>query len=378
MAICSNKKTILSLVDLTFDKLGSFEMFLLLLSEKLKESNYESVLVFNKDVSERLKSKCDGIIVDHLPRNNRIQFYYQLLKIMFKHKPDIVHIGFYPLMSPMTLIIYFFGCHNIIMTDHFSGDVTQHKGVKKGYIFLRNKLYSRFIKKITCVSDYVLERDKSIIGMDPTKLMRSYPGVCLERFRPSANATIFRQELNIPKDAFVISSVAHLIKEKGIDYLLKAAKIIVDNHNDVYFLIVGTGKEENELKALTSELGIVEKVRFLGSRDDSEKILSISEVFVCPSLWLEAFGLTNIEAMACGIPVIASKVGGIPEIIEDNITGILVNTKDSQALADAMERLYSDPELRKSMGQRSLERATEHFDLDRAVNEIISIYKNRA
>lgn len=294
---------------------------------------------------------------------------------MFKYKPDIVHLGFYSISSLMTVLIYLCGCRTIIITDHLSGEIAKHKGIKRGFVFLRNKFIFQFIKKITCVSDYVLERNKLIPGINETKLSRLYLGVSLDRFRPITNTKSNYQELNIPQNTFVISTVAHLIKEKGIDYLIQAAKLITDNHKDVLFLIAGKGEEETRLKTLTKDLGLDNKVLFLGLRNDSEKIFAVSDVFVCPSIWQEAFGLTNIEAMACGVPVIATKVGGIPEIIEDNVTGILIEAKNSMALVNAIERLYNDPYLCKYLGQKSLERVEKHFNLAHSISETIALYE---
>lgn len=375
----SKKKVILSLVDLSFDKLGSFETLLLSLSQKLIENNYESILIFRETVPDRFLDKCTGITTDSLSRSdNSVRFYYQLAKIILKYKPDIVHLGFYPLFSPMNFIIYLCGCHSIIVTDHLSGETPNHYGFKKGLVFLRNKFFNYFTKKVTCVSNFVYERNKLIPGVDANKLMRLYLGVNLNRFKPMTKTELklIRQEFNIRQDSFVVCTAAHLIKDKGIDHFIRAAQQITEKHSDVLFLIIGKGKEENSLKKLAQDLGLNNKVIFLGLRDDTERIMAISNVFVCPSVWMEAFGLTNIEAMACGIPVVASKVGGIPEIIEENITGILVEKENPRALADAIEQLYNDPELRMSMSEQSIKSVKQRFDLDRTITETIAIYEH--
>ena len=117
-----------------------------------------------------------------------------------------------------------------------------------------------------------------------------------------------------------------------------------------------------------------DRVQFAGVRNDVERFLQRSDIFVCPSLWEEAFGLANIEAIASGLPVIASGVGGIPEVIEDGETGLLVQPGDAQSLAEQMESLGDQPERVRKLGEAGRRRVLERFSMDRMVEETFQVY----
>jgi glycosyltransferase involved in cell wall biosynthesis len=158
--------------------------------------------------------------------------------------------------------------------------------------------------------------------------------------------------------------------------MIKAIASSIDERKDVMALVAGEGEEQDRLKSLAKELNVQEKVRFLGIRNDVERILSITDVFVCPSIWHEAFGLVIAEAMASATPVVASRIGGIPEIVSDNVTGILVEPSDYKELAKAIGYLYNNRLKLKEMGEKAKQRATEHFNLERTVEQYIKVYED--
>jgi len=241
---------------------------------------------------------------------------------------------------------------------------------------LRNKLLVLFIiKRVVAVSNFVKKRlVKSGINRDKVKTI--YNGIDLNRYNHSGRVAKgrLRDELNIPQDTLIISTIANLIPEKGIDCLLEAAKQVLLKSKNTLFLIVGAGKEMSFLKKLSQDLGITDHVIFLGFRDDMESILSSTDIFVCPSIWKEAFGLVIAEAMGCAKPVIASKVGGIPELVEDGITGILVPPGDSEKLAVAINQLIQNKDLRIILGKAGRKRAEKYFHLEGMVQRTINLY----
>ena len=371
-----DSKCIMTVADLNPKKLGSLEMFTISLSQSLNKKRVKSVIVFNNEIPDHLKILYEGIIVETVSINNGLwAFYSDMYELVKKYKPNIVHFHFYSFFAVSTIPIFLFGIKNIIFTDHSSVGTKEKFGLNKFFVGIKNKVMSQYIKNIICVSNYIKKRDMNIPGMDISKLICIYNGVFLERFKPTTDRLAYRKELGIDDNIFVAVTAVSLIKAKGVNYLLHATKKLTDKYNDILFLIAGDGPERKELEALSEELNVGRNVRFLGMRNNVEQILATSDVYVYPSIWQEACALGLIEAMACGLPIVATSVGGTPEIVVDGVTGIIIKPQDSQSISDALEVLYNDRQKCELMGQKSFERSQEMFDLDRQIKETINVYK---
>jgi len=194
--------------------------------------------------------------------------------------------------------------------------------------------------------------------------------------RSEVEKEAIKQGYDLPLDKPIITCVANLRPPKGHEYLIRAFHELKNEGLDYITLLVGDGPLRRELKELVRELELEEQVRFLGSRDREEipRILAITDVFVLPSLW-EGLPTAIIEAMAAGCPVVATAVGGTPELIIDGETGFLINPRDSTALAQKLKLLLQDRLLRNKMGEAGTKRAKEHFSIERMVQEYESLYK---
>jgi glycosyltransferase involved in cell wall biosynthesis len=157
-----------------------------------------------------------------------------------------------------------------------------------------------------------------------------------------------------------IGTVARLEFVKGIPFLLQAAGALQRRHAELRIEVAGSGSCEPRLRLLTSRLGLAESISFLGWRQDVDALHRRWQVFVQPSIY-EGFGLAALEAMASGLPVVASATGGLPELVEDGVTGFLVPVGDVDALADRLRQLLEDEELRVQAGRAARERVREHF-----------------
>jgi glycosyltransferase involved in cell wall biosynthesis len=142
--------------------------------------------------------------------------------------------------------------------------------------------------------------------------------------------------------------------------------------------VIGDGPETPRLGALAAELGIGERVQLLGLRDDVAEVLQAADVFVHPAVWGEAFGLTIAEAMAAGLPVVASRVGGIPELVTHGETGLLVPPGDAGALAGALNLLAADAQERARLGANARRRVLERFDLQTSVRAHLGLCEEAA
>ncbi len=171
----------------------------------------------------------------------------------------------------------------------------------------------------------------------------------------------------------VLGTAGRLVKLKGIEYLLRASARLKQEFPALEVQIAGTGPELKELQAEVSRLGLEGRVRFLGWIEDVGSVLSSWDVFVMPSLE-EGFPIAALNAMAAGLPVVATKVGGVPELIEDGSSGLLVEPRDLEALVAALGTLLRDRELRLRLGQAGFERVREHFSVAQMTRQFAGLY----
>jgi glycosyltransferase involved in cell wall biosynthesis len=172
--------------------------------------------------------------------------------------------------------------------------------------------------------------------------------------------------------------VAHIRPEKGHEYLLQAAKIVVDRYPEITFVIVGREKTSGEIKRLegiAKELGIKQNVIFTGFRQDVAALVSIFDVFVLSSL-AEGLPLALLEAMVRGKPPVATAVGGIPEVIEDGVNGLLVPPKDPQAIATKIIQLLEDQDLRVSISANAVRTVKERFGIQEMIKKVEAVYSD--
>ncbi|MFQ5963092.1 MAG: glycosyltransferase family 4 protein [Candidatus Scalinduaceae bacterium] len=225
-----------------------------------------------------------------------------------------------------------------------------------------------------------MQQDLLIKGIPKRKIFHIPYGIDTRKFNINTEGSYFREEFDIPIDIPLIGTVGRIHPWKGHRYFLEAAKIVSGKYTEAMFLIVGDAafdrhrKYKQELLELVQAMNIKEKVIFTGSRSDVTQIMKSMDLFVLPSL-REPFGIVILEAQACGKPVIATSVGGIPEVIKDGDTGILVKPKDSDGLADAIITLLGDREKMRKMGLSGRERVEALFSTDRMVKETEELYR---
>jgi glycosyltransferase involved in cell wall biosynthesis len=200
-----------------------------------------------------------------------------------------------------------------------------------------------------------------------------YNGVDLERYNHQQPCCTLHEDYSIPEDAQIVGVVARLEPEKGHRTLLEAWPLVLAAQPRAWLLIVGEGLERNSLEAQAASLGISDRVVFTGRREDVPAVTAALDVSVLPS-YREAQGLSVLEAMALGRPVVASRVGGIPEMIEDEVSGLLVAPDDREALAGAIERLLADHPFADMIAKRGHDMVHDRFCVELMVNSIETIY----
>ncbi len=181
-----------------------------------------------------------------------------------------------------------------------------------------------------------------------------------------------RAELVVPDDELLFLTVANLRPEKGYDVLLEAAKVIADRDLPIRIAAVGRGPLSDALHARHAEMGLGDRFQFLGQRDDVLRLLAGADAFVLASRH-EGLPVALMEATSVGLPIVASRVGGIPQVLQDEVDALLVPPGDPGVLAQAMTRLASDPELRDHLGRRAKLRSSM-FDIAEARRAVGDIY----
>lgn len=216
----------------------------------------------------------------------------------------------------------------------------------------------------------------ALLGLDESQCMTIYNGVdirrytCLDRQNRAAQRTSFR----VPVDAKVVVSAGRLHPDKGVDILISAAAMIGTQVPNTHFLIVGDGECRRELEQQVMAAGIEAYVHFTGALADVRPALDAADIFVLPSARREGFGLALVEAMAIGLPVVGTNLGGIPEIVADGVNGLLATPEDAGSLTKAILRLLEAPELAARLAQNGQQTARARFSMERMIAEYETLY----
>jgi glycosyltransferase involved in cell wall biosynthesis len=239
------------------------------------------------------------------------------------------------------------------------------------------------VRALTPSMDRLIAVSQSIVhkiaderaGLAPVRLI--YNGVDLDRYEHQEPCCTLREEYGMAPDAQIVGVVARLEPEKGHPTLLEAWPDVLRSCPDASLLIVGEGSQREALEHQAEDLRISRRVVFTGRRDDIPAVTAALDVAVLPS-YREAQGLTILEAMALGRPVVASNVGGIPEMIQDGMTGLLVPPDDAAALTTAIVRLLSDHPLADMLARAGHDLVHDRFCIQMMVRSIEDIYDEGA
>lgn len=353
---------------------GGAPLHVLQVMEHMVKQGHEVGLVSSPEPSLTRKARRLGAQIFHNPHFVRplhpwkdFRAIWPVFKAVRDFNPDLVHAH-----STKAGLAARLACvllrKPVIFTAHGWAFTEGRNILKRRLLAMAERLAARATAKIICVSehDYALALQWKV--GKPEQLVVIHNGIDPKLFMEADGAS-FREELKL-KGKPVLTFVGRLAPPKDLFTLLEAVK----NLQDGVLLIVGDGELRPQVERHIREQGLEERVRLLGERRDVPAILAASDIFALSSRW-EGLPYTIIEAMMAGLPVVATRVGGVPELVEDRITGFLVPTRDPKALAAAIQRLLDDPELRKRMGQAGREKVLKEFTLDRMLAETQKVYE---
>jgi glycosyltransferase involved in cell wall biosynthesis len=246
---------------------------------------------------------------------------------------------------------------------------------KRLYRRIINKVLSGCTDKVIAVSEAVENDMLAYDGISPSKIMVIYNGVDMERFSPERKYFNIRREFSIDDDSVVVGFIGRLVHNKGLEYLLMAFGQVKQRHHDTKLIIVGDGSLMQELKGKARDLGIGDSVVFTGLRRDVPDLLASMDVFVMPSV-KEGLGNSILEAMVMRKPVVATDVGGIPEIVQNGRTGLVVPPARHSALAEAIMTLITDRRLAAEFGEAAEGFIREGFSIKATAGKWQHLYES--
>lgn len=233
-----------------------------------------------------------------------------------------------------------------------------------------------FCDKVITVSEELRKHHLAYGKTAPASVITLYNGIDQSHPVTGTQEKLgkLRAEFGIPQDAPLLLTVAVLREPKGIQYMLEALPQILDAVPETRYLIAGDGSHRNALENISEQLQISNRVIFAGYREDVQDLLSISDVFVLPTL-TEALPTVLAEAMSARLPIIASAVGGVPEMVTDQLNGILVPPSDVEKLASACIRLLTNKPEAQQMGEQGLIIAATKFDIQKQAHQLGMVYR---
>ncbi len=352
--------------------LGGLEILVADLAKILKRRFSFHILCITArgKLSSQLEEAGIPVTLIEYKRPNIAAFAFKLFKFFKNENFHVVHVHFH-ITSLWVIIAARLAAVPAVVT-HIHNTYF-HRGFQAFKVRTYEKVISFLADKEIAVSnavkDFVIRNYKKKFH----KIQVIYNGIDLKNFSGKDTSGIERQEIQIEDGARIIGTVASLTFQKGHEYLLRAMPIILESCPKCRLLLIGKGSLEQTLKQLTKELGLEKKVTFLGVKENISLWLKTIDIFVLPSLW-EGLPIALIEAMACVKPIVATNVGGIPEVVEDGKTGILVPPGNSVALANAILSILIDSKKSDQMGQAGKARANKHFSIEKTAFQIERLY----
>lgn len=371
-----SKITVLELVG-SFHR-GGAEVFVLNLAKHIDKSKFNIIVcsVVRDDMSFIDVSEFKNVKLISLSRSahsGRLKGILELCRIVKKKKVDIIHThcqspDFYGRIVGLIMRI------PVITTIHST----------KGYSKFRENTFGLLTKKYIAISDKCYKYMIEEVMIPCTKIIRINNGVDTNLFkRKILNSERYLSNFGIikteDKPSFIITTVANLSTPKGYDYLIESAFEVIHrlkSEFNVYFLFVGddTSDYSKLIKEKVNSLKISDQIIFTGVRKDIPEIFSISDLYISSSRY-EGLSISIIEAMAAGLPIIATDVGSIREMIENEVSGIIIPPEDPKAIAEKVIELVQNPSKRRSLGENARKESLK-FDIRNVATQHEELYGN--
>ncbi|KPJ69808.1 hypothetical protein AMJ44_02210 [candidate division WOR-1 bacterium DG_54_3] len=351
---------------------GGLENGIVNLANNMRGSIFENIICCLSEGGEFIKRLNNSVkvVTMHKKPGNDLSLYLRLIRLLIEFRPAVVHTRNWAgidgiicaKMARVPIIIH--GEHGFETKDLLRQDKKRR--------LIRKIILSTMVNRVVTVSQNLKNRLFNELGIPLKKIVHIPNGVDAKKFRPKEKETI-RQRIGFNEDSFIVGIIARLDPIKNHRTLIYAFKEISNVYSDVELIIVGDGPLRQMLEQEVNKLNIEGKVVFLGKKSGVSEIYNIFDVFVLSSL-NEGMSNTILEAMATGIPVIASNVGGNPELVVDGETGLLFPPQDVSSLLECIKGYILNPSCKHGHGDNARRRVLEKFTIDRMVKSYEQLY----
>lgn len=376
-------KKIKILYVITKSNWGGAQRYVYDLATNIPKEIFEPVVIFGGEgkLKEKLLNK--NIRFISIPRLNRdinlfedFYVFFRLLKIFSEEKPDIIHLNSSKIGGLGALAGRLARVPKIVFTAH-------------GWPFKEDRswcqiIFIKFASQLTVALSHLTIAvskkdfsDGSAFFSNKNKLRFIHNGIEGQIIETRDNAMrALSLENKLSPSSIVVGTIAELHKNKSISYAVKSAKILSDNNIKVTFVVIGEGEERKKIEETITMKNLNRSVFLLGKRSDAAKFLLAFDIFFLSSI-KEGLPYVLLEAGAAGLPVVATKVGGTPEIIDHMKNGILVPPKNPKAMAEAIKFLIDNPEKRREFGEKLKEKVGKEFRLETMIEKTVNLYSVR-
>lgn len=307
-----------------------------------------------------------------------LRSFSELLRLIRRERPDIVHVNSSKAAGVGALAARLLRVPTVVFTAHGWPFREERPPLAKSLIWFFSWITALLSDVVIAVSD-ADARDAAAMPLIRNKVRMIRNGTGERPLLARAEARAFIRTVagrDIPGNVRWVWTNGELTANKGIGYALQAVRLLKDTGTPVAYVITGSGEDLKALKQSSRDLGIQDEIFFCGFVPDAKIYANAFDIFLLPSL-KEGLPYVVLEAGLAGLPVIATNVGGIPEIVENGACGIVVTAKDPRKIADALVALIEDADSARELGEKLRERVRDEFSLDRMVRETIAVYEGR-
>ena len=357
---------------------GGVDRYIRMLLKYLDKEKFENVLVCSQDFYEEdyrgLVDFFEQVEMTRTIGGNDLKAIKEVRTLIKKYNPDIVYA--HSSKAGAIARVADIGLKNFCVYNPHGWAFNMRCSRKKKAIYTAiEKIAAPFCDRIICISDAekFSALNNKICKKD--KLQVIFNGVDIESYDNGVHGAVKRKDLNIPEDAFVVGMVGRISPQKAPDVFVKMAKLVKDKVSNTHFVIVGNGELETEIKKYAKDNGFLDNLHITGWVNNPMSYVELFDVACLLSRW-EGFGLALPEYMMAGKPIVASRVDAIPNIIQNEKNGLLVEVDDDAGASKAVLRIYQEDGLRDKLVKQSMKDVQYRFNARRVSKEHEKLFEN--